>query len=131
MSSSAYRGHALRLNYPSPLSRISRIWDTEGEPEYINAESSSGQVNFGRIYSKLGAGEEKRTPRKLTTRNMIPAPLPLLMKRRVSLAHESHDASRVQYGPWSRDRMPRTLCSIDTTAFDVACSYRLQTLKNQ
>jgi hypothetical protein len=47
---------------------------------------------LGRIYSKLGGGEEKRTPQKLTTRNKIPALLPLRMKRWISL--ESHDAIR-------------------------------------
>ena len=103
MSSFAYRAHTLRLNYPSPPSCISRIWDTEGEAEYINAESSSGQVILCRIYSKLGGGEEKRTPRKLTTRNKIPPSRPLQMKRWVSLARESHDASQEQYGSWSRD----------------------------
>jgi hypothetical protein len=39
VSSFAYRAHTLRLNYPSPPSCISRIWDTEGELEYINAET--------------------------------------------------------------------------------------------
>jgi len=88
VSSFAYRAHALMLNYPSPPSCISRIWDTEGEPEYINAESSSGQVVLGRIYSTLGGGEEKWTPRKLTTRNKIPAPLPLHMNKGASLTHD-------------------------------------------
>jgi hypothetical protein len=101
VSSFAYRAHTLRLNYPSPPSCISRIWDTEGELEYINAESSSRKVILGRIYSKLGAGEEKRTPRKLTTRNGIQASLPLQMKRWAPLTHESHDASQEQYGLWS------------------------------
>ena len=97
MSIFIYRAHAPGLNYLSPSSCISRIWDTEGEPEYINAKSSSGQAILSRIYSKLGGGEEK-TPRKLTTRNKIPAPFTLQMNRWVSLAHESHDASREQYG---------------------------------
>jgi hypothetical protein len=131
VSSFAYRAHTFRLNYPSPPSCISRIWDTEGELEYINAESSSGQVILGRIYLKLGGGEEKKTPRKLTARNKIPAPLPLQMKRWVCLAHESHDASREQYGSWSRDKCLEHLCSIGTTTFDVACTYRLQHRKDQ
>jgi hypothetical protein len=80
------------LNYPSPPGCISRIWDTEGEPEYINIENSSGQDILGRIYSKLGDGEETRT-RKLTTRNKIPASLPLQMKRWVSLARARHNGS--------------------------------------
>jgi hypothetical protein len=130
VSSFAYRAHTRRLNYPSPPSCISRIWDTEGEPEYINAESSSGQVILGRIYSELGGGEERKTPRKLTTRNKIPASLALQMKRWVSLARESHDANQEQYGSWSRDRMPRALCSTDTTALNVSYSYRLQHLKD-
>ena len=106
MSSFTHRAHTLRLNHSSPPGCISRIRDAEGEPQYRNTESSSGQVILGRIYSKLGGGEEKKTPRTLTTRNKIRASHPLQMKRWV---RESHDASREQYGSWSREKMPRAI----------------------
>jgi hypothetical protein len=51
---------------------------------------------LSRIYSKLG-GFEERT-RKRTTRNKIPASIPLQMKRWLSMARESHNASPYKAG---------------------------------
>jgi hypothetical protein len=49
--------------------------------------------SWSRIYSKLGVFEGKRTPRQRTTSNELPASSLLQMKRSVSLACESHDAT--------------------------------------
>jgi hypothetical protein len=73
---------------------------------------------LGRIYSKLGGGEEKRTPQKLTTRNKILGLLPLRMKRWISL--ESHDAIGSNMGRGLEIECLEHFAAL--TAFDVVCS---------